>query len=107
MTFDKDKFLKAYEADQDAVKALLIGSNSNKGVFSKVETLVESTLQSVSGYFATTESSYNKQITNLNSKITKANNEVERYKARLEAKFSAMDLLIAQMQQQYSSFLTT
>lgn len=107
MTFDKDKFLKAYEADQDAVKALLIGSNSNKGVFSKVETLVESTLQSVSGYFATTESSYNKQITNLNSKITRANKEVERYKARLEAKFSAMDLLIAQMQQQYSSFLTT
>ena len=33
------------------------------------------------------------------------NKEVERYKARLEAKFSAMDLLIAKMQNQYSSFL--
>ena len=40
-------------------------------------------------------------------KIIKANKEVERYKTRLEAKFNSMDMLIAQMQQQYSSFLKT
>ena len=107
LTFDKDKFFKAFDADQDAVKALIIGSANNKGVFTKVEDLVESTLKSVSGYFEATESSYSNKIRDLDKKITKANKEVDRYKARLEAKFQSMDMLIAQMQQQYSSFLRT
>ena len=107
LTFDKDKFIEAYEADEDAVKDLLIGGANNTGIFTKVETLVESALQSVSGYFAVTENSYQREIQNLDRKIVKANEDIERYRARLEAKFSAMDLLIAQMQQQYSSFLIT
>ena len=107
LAFDKDKFLKAYEADQDAVKELIIGGANNKGIFTKVEDLVESTLKSVSGYFASTETSYANKIKDLDKKITKANRDVDRYKARLEAKFQSMDMLIAQMQQQYSSFLTT
>ena len=41
------------------------------------------------------------------TKIKKANKDVDRYKARLESKFQSMDMLIAQMQQQYSSFLKT
>ncbi len=107
MTFDKDKFFKAFEADQDAVKALLIGSANNKGIFSKLETEVESALAGVSGYFATTEASYKQKVRDLDTKIKKANKEVDRYKARLESKFQSMDMLIAQMQQQYSSFLKT
>ena len=107
MTFDKDKFFKAFEADQDAVKALLIGSANNKGIFSKLETEVESALAGVSGYFATTEASYKQKVKDLDTKIKKANKEVDRYKARLESKFQSMDMLIAQMQQQYSSFLKT
>lgn len=106
LTFDKEKFLDAYESDADAVKALLIGGTDNKGIFTQVETLLENALQSVSGYFAITEKSYQRQITNLNNKITKENNYIEKYRARLEKKFSSMDLLIGQMQQQYSSFLT-
>ena len=107
MTFDKDKFFKAFEADQDAVKALLIGSANNKGIFSKLETEVESALAGVSGYFAATEASYKQKVRDLDTKIKKANKDVDRYKARLESKFQSMDMLIAQMQQQYSSFLKT
>ena len=107
LAFDKDKFLKAYESDEDAVKELLIGGANNTGIFTKVETLLESTLQSVTGYFAATDRSYSKEVDKIERKIVKANKDIERYRARLEAKFSAMDLLIAQMQQQYSSFLTT
>ena len=106
LNFDKEAFFKAYEADADAVKALLIGSKDNKGIFTNVETIVENALQSVSGYFAVTESAYNRELTNLNSKITKSNKEIDRYKSRLEKKFSSMDLTISQMQQQYSSFLS-
>ena len=107
LTFDKDKFIDAFEADQDAVKELLIGGANNTGIFTKVETLLESSLQSVTGYFSSADSAYQREINRLDEKIAKANDDIERYRARLEAKFSAMDMLIAQMQQQYSTFLTT
>ena len=106
LTFDKDKFLEAYEADQTAVKELLVGGDNNHGIFTKVEELVESALQSVTGYFDIADTSFTREINRIDDKITKANAEIERYRERLEAKFNSMDLLIAQMQQQYSSFLT-
>ena len=106
LTFDKDKFLEAYEADQTSVKELLIGGDNNQGIFTKVEELVESALQSVTGYFDIADTSFTREINRIDDKITKANAEIERYRERLEAKFNSMDLLIAQMQQQYSSFLT-
>ena len=107
LTFDKDKFIDAFEADQDAVKELLIGGANNTGIFTKVETLLESSLQSVTGYFSSADDTYQREISRLNDKIDKANADVEKYRARLEAKFASMDMLIAQMQQQYSTFLTT
>lgn len=107
LTFDKDKFIQAYEADQDAVKALLIGSDANTGVFTKVETLIESTLKSVTGYFETADDSYRREIDSIDNKIEKQERALERYRAQLEAKFASMDILIANMQQQYSSFLVT
>ena len=107
LTFDKDKFIDAFEADQDAVKELLIGGVNNTGIFTKVETLLESALQSATGYFSSADDAYQREINSLDDKIAKANEDVERYRARLEAKFNAMDMLIAQMQQQYSTFLTT
>ena len=94
-------------SNQKAVKDLLIGSSNNTGIFTKVEDLVESSLQSVSGYFATSDNTYTKKTREIERKIVNATKDIEKYRARLEAKFSAMDMLIAQMQQQYSSFLTT
>ena len=69
LTFDKDKFIQAYEADEDALKALLIGSDSNTGIFTKVETLIESSLKAVTGYFATAEASYDREVKDIENKI--------------------------------------
>ena len=108
LSFDRDKFINALKKDQYGVRALLVGTNSDGGgVFDRVETLVESALKGVTGYFDASDKTYSNQISKLNTKITKANEQVERYKEQLEAKFKAMDMMIAQMQQQYSSFLTT
>ena len=107
LTFDKDKFNTAFNSDALAVKSLLIGTDSNQGIFTKIEDLVESTLTGVSGYFDTQNMSYIKQIQQINNQINKQNLASQRYQEQLEARFSAMDLLISQMQQQYSSFLTS
>ena len=103
--FDKAKFLEAFDADRDALKNLIVGTDSNLGIFSKIENVVESSLKGVYGYFDSANTSYNNQISRLDDKIEKAQKAVERYKLRLEAKFSAMDQLIARIQNQYSNFL--
>ena len=104
LSFDKNKFVTALQVDTTAMKKLLVGNDSTKGVLSQVESVLET---SINNYFMSAEKSYSNKISDLNSKIEKANKSVEVYRARLEAKFAAMDLLISKMQQQYSSFLTT
>ena len=105
LAFDKDKFLEAFEKDDKAVKALLLGGENNKGVFTKVEELVDNALKGVTGYFDSAEASYDKKVGNLQMKINKQTASLQKYRALLEKKFSAMDMLIANMQQQYGSYL--
>jgi flagellar hook-associated protein 2 len=107
LTFDKDKFLEAYSTDRDSLKTLLLGGDSNTGVFTKIEELLESALEGAGGYFETANSTYTKRISALESKITKANTAVSNYQTQLEKKFQYMDMLIGNYQQQYSSFLSS
>ena len=87
-----------------ALKELLMGGDGHKGILIEVEELIEGALEG--GYFTSAEKSVQKQISRLDEKIIKQSKAVEKYRARLEAKFASMDLLIAQMQQQYSSFMS-
>ena len=105
LTFNKDKFLEAFDADRGALKEILVGTETKLGIFSQVENVLESSLAGVYGYFDSASKAYDSKISRLDNKIDKAQKAVERYAARLEAKFSAMDLLIAKMQNQYNSFL--
>ena len=106
LNFDKTKFMNAYEADWQAVKDLLTGSENNTGIFTKAENLVENALRGVTGYFDSTNRSLQTKINTIDKKIVKGNEAIERYRAQLEKKFSAMDLMISKIQQQYSSFLS-
>ena len=106
LVFDTEKFMKAYSEDADSVKTLLVGVDNESGLFNKIESVLESSLQAVTGYFASTEKSLSDKVSTLNRKIIKANKSVERYRSYLSKKFSAMDLMISKMQQQYSSFLS-
>ena len=106
LSFDEEKFTSAFRADASSLKKLLVGTEENKGVMSKVEELVENSLMSVSGYFATAEAGYTKQLQKLQDKITKQNKSVSNYQARLETKFRAMESIISKIQQQYQSFLS-
>ena len=105
LSFNKEKFEQALSNNQNSLKALLVGDDTSKGILTRVEDLLEQTLSTGTGYFSSAERAYNKQIERYNNQITKANASVERYRALLERKFKSMDSLIAQMQQQYSSFL--
>ncbi len=104
LSFNKDKFIEACGSNLSSVKSLLVGTENNNGIFSLIEETLEKTLSSA-GYFTSAEKSYNKKISRLDDKIDKANKAADRYKARLEAKFKSMDMIISKFQNQYSSFL--
>ena len=107
LSFDKNKFIEAFSADSDSVRKLMLGTDANKGIIWQIEDIVDTAVTSVSGYFSTTNNTYNKQISRIDNRIKKASSGVDIYRERLERKFSAMELLITKMQDQYSSFLNT
>ena len=105
--FDKDQFIKAFDADRDSLQGLLIGvSETDFGIFGELDRTLEKNITFSGGYFQSAENSYNKQISRLTDKIKKAESAVEKYRERLERKFSVMDNLISKIQNQYSSFLS-
>ena len=110
LSLDAEEFLKAYEGDEDAVKALLIGSSDedgntiNEGIFQKVYNIVFKALNG--GYFDTASKSYTKDKERISQKIINGTAALEKYRKRLENKFSSMDMMIAQMQNQFKSFLS-
>ncbi len=106
LTFDRDKFISAFEDDSNAVKTLLVGNDTFNGIFSNVENIVENSLKAATGYFDSADNSYTYKINTLGRKIESANASVERYRAMLERKFANMDYTIGRIQQQYSSFLS-
>ena len=102
LSLDESKLKKALEENPEAVEALLTGDN---GVLTKMENTVEMALKGTVGFFDIKESSLNTDISKMQDKISKQTQKVSVYKAQLEKKFSNMELVISQMQQNYSSFL--
>lgn len=102
LEFDEKAFLKALEDDPESVKSILAGEN---GILSQIESTVEQSLTAVTGFFDVKQSTLDSNIKKSQEKITKQNTKIDAYKAQLEKKFSNMENMIAQMQQNYSSFL--
>ena len=102
LKFDEAAFKKALEEDSESVIALLAGEN---GVLNMMENTVEMSLKASVGFFDVKQSTLDKNITDKESKIKKQTQKIENYRKQLEDKFSNMELLISQMQQNYSSFL--
>ena len=102
LIFDEEAFKKALEEDPASVEAILAGEN---GVLSMMENTVEMSLKASVGFFDVKQSSLDKDITKQEDKISRQQSKISTYKTQLENKFSNMELVISQMQQNYSSFL--
>ncbi len=102
LVFDESKFKKALEENPDSVESILAGEN---GVLSMMESTVEQSLKASVGFFDVKQSTLDSDIRKMEEKITKQQTKVANYQAQLEKKFGNMELVIAQMQQNYSSFL--
>ena len=103
LTLDEDAFKKALEENPDSVKSILAGDN---GILNMMEKTVEQTLSATTGYFDIRTSTLDSEISRMEEKITKQQSKVDAYQTQLENKFYKMEMAIAQMQQNYSSFLS-
>ncbi len=103
LQFDEDAFLKALEEDPASVEAILADEN---GVLSMMENTVEMSLKASVGFFDVKQGTLDSDITKMEEKITKQNKKIDTYRTQLENKFANMELVISQMQQNYSSFLS-
>ena len=103
LSLDEDKFLEALQENPDSIKSLLAGDN---GIFSMMESAVEQSLSATTGFFDVKTSTLDSQISRMEEKITKENSSIEAYRTKLENQFYQMEMAIAQMQQNYSSFLS-
>ena len=102
LVFDEAQFKKAMEENPESVEAILGGEN---GVLAMMENSVEQSLKASVGFFDVKQSTLDSDIKKMEEKITKQQNKVATYKTQLEKKFGNMELIIAQKQQNYSSFL--
>ncbi|MCQ2739646.1 MAG: flagellar filament capping protein FliD [bacterium] len=102
LTLDENKFIEMFESDPDSVTSILAGEN---GILNMMENSVETMLAATTGYFDIKQNTIDSDIKKQQEKITKQQNKITTYQKQLEDKFSNMELLIAQMQQNYSSFL--
>lgn len=104
LEFDEDAFKKALEEDSNSVQSILAGEN---GILNMMENTVEQSLKATIGYFDIKQSTLDSDITKMENKITKKQSSIETYRTQLEKKFANMELMISQMQQNYSSFLSS
>jgi flagellar hook-associated protein 2 len=106
LVIDSDKLTAALQDNPDAVITLLTGDSSSgvSGVFNKLDTKISSVLDPISGYFTTRSDSYEEQISRLNNQIDSMTLSLEKYQLQLEAKFSAMDTLISNLENSAAVF---
>lgn len=103
LEFDEQAFLQALEEDPDSLEALI---GSDTGILGQMESAIETSLKAVSGFFDVKQSTYDSEISRAEAKVKKQQEKISVYRAQLEKKFSAMESIISQMQQNYSSFLS-
>ena len=96
LQFDEDVFLEALEENPSEVQTLLQNFVEN------LETQVKKVNDTTEGYFAIKTQSINKQISTLDETIERKKMSLEAYEANLTTRLTNMDLLIAQMKNQYT-----
>ena len=110
LTLDYERFAKAFEADSESVRTLLIGrvdeygNTIEEGILTRLEALIDESIDSAGGYFERTEESFDRQIIRIDNKIVKGNEAIEKYRERLEKKYMSMNILNSNVQTQYNVY---
>lgn len=99
---DQDKLARSMDISEDDVKALLVGTETDPGVLTKVENLIE-TMLSGNGYFNSKNKALDREIERYDVKIERAQRRTQSYKEILERQFHSMEMIYSKMQTSYQN----
>jgi len=100
LTFDKDKFNKAYEENSSQVEEFFKASNATDGMFNKLESKLFDINISSSGTIKTLEKSFEDSINRYSEELTKAQDRLDRQYDILTKKFASYDKIMGQLSSQ-------
>lgn len=106
LSFDSDTFSDAYAKDPERVTTALLGDDDSEGMMNRLDEYLTEQLDATSGFLVTKETSIEKQISDLDDRITAMETRLEKRQETLEAQFSAMETLISSLNSQ-GDYLTS
>ncbi len=100
LKFDEDDFKNALGDDFNSVRDLFIERNGNLGKMYLIDQAVDDLTDNLDGLFKIGQDALKTKIKNANSGIERYERSVESYQITMERKFTAMELMVAQLQSQ-------
>lgn len=100
LVFSQDDFETALADDYSGVRDLFIEREGNLGKMYLLDTAIEDLTDSIDGVFKISTDSLNRKIDYADDTIARYERSVETYQSTMEAKFTAMERMVAQLQAQ-------
>jgi flagellar hook-associated protein 2 len=106
LDWDEDDFVQALQDDFNSVRDLFIERDGNLGKSYLIDQAVDSLTDSINGIFKIGQDALKSKIDNTNTGIDRYERSVASYQTTMERKFTAMEIMVAQLQAQ-GSYLTS
>lgn len=100
LLWDEEKFQEALENNFAGVRDLFIEREGNLGKGYLIRTAIDDMTDSVSGLFKISSDALNSKIRTADQTIERYERGIESYRLNLEARFTAMERMVAQLQAQ-------
>lgn len=100
LDWNEDDFTEALGADFGSVRDLFVERDGNLGKTYLIDQAVEDMTDSISGLFKISTDALNSKIDYAERRIERYEDSVESYQLTLERKFTAMEMMVSQLQAQ-------
>lgn len=102
LEWDEEEFADALAGNFGGVRDFFIEREGNLGKMSLVDTAIEDMTDSIDGLFKISTDSLNRKIDYTDESIARYERSIESYRVSLERQYTAMEMMIAQLQAQGS-----
>jgi len=100
LDFDTTEFQDALSESYAGVRDLFIKDGDDAGKAYQIQDVIEDMTDSIEGLFKYSKESFDDKIENIDDTIVRYERSIGHYQSTLEQKFTAMELLVSNLQSQ-------
>jgi len=101
ISFDKQKFIDAYNDNPQAVKDLFFSDDTTQEtVFSRLDTELEAATNFTSGYLSTSEDAVEQRVRDIDDQIAAWDIRLDKRESNYRRTFTSLETALSQLQQQ-------